>query len=91
MKMSYEACVQHRTLKELFLLAILKTYHQRKRLGLVELPYPDITKKMINGIRCLCFKKLTEKSMKEEAKEKERDRIRKLGTSVSHTLNSPKW
>ena len=26
MKMSFEACVQHRTLKELFLLAILKAY-----------------------------------------------------------------
>ena len=34
---------------------------------------------MINGIRSLCFKKLTEKSMQEEAKEKERARLRKIG------------
>lgn len=83
MKISYEACLQHRTLKELLLLAILKAYHQRKKKGLVEYPYPDLTKKMIDGIRKSCLRSFTQKSMQQEAQDRERERLRELGRQGS--------
>ena len=62
MKISYQACVNCRTILELFLLAILKTYQDRKAHGLIKNPYPIVTKKMLDGIRELCMKKIVHKT-----------------------------
>ena len=45
MKISFEACRQFKTIQELFLSAILKTYDQRNSHNLIPNPYPSITKK----------------------------------------------
>ena len=45
--------------------------------------YPDITKQMIDGIRKMCLKNFTEKSMEEEAKKKEKQRLMQLGQKKS--------
>lgn len=73
MKMSFEACVQHRTLKELFLLAILKAYDQRRKLELIPNPYPKVTRRMLHRIRNLCFKGLAENTKTKEDKQKSPD------------------
>ena len=70
MKMSFEACVQHRTLKELLLLCILKTYEQRNKDGLVKRPYPAITSRMLHRIRNLCFRGLTYTNIQKDKAEK---------------------
>ena len=64
MKISYSACVSCRTILELFLIAILRTYHLRKEMGLVENAYPVVTKKMLDGIKELCMKKIVHKNKK---------------------------
>ena len=51
MKISYMACINCRTTLELFLISILKTYHDRKDSGLIESTYPIVTKKMLDGIK----------------------------------------
>lgn len=68
--MSFEACVQHRTLKELLLLCILKTYEQRNKDGLVKRPYPAITSRMLHRIRNLCFRGLTYTNIQKDKAEK---------------------
>lgn len=50
MKISFEACYQCRTINELFHMAILKTYHDRKRLNMIKHPFPKVTKKMVSNI-----------------------------------------
>ena len=62
MKISYEACISCKTILELFLMTILKTYHVRKERGLIENPYPCVTKKMLDGIKELCLKKIVNSS-----------------------------
>ena len=55
MKISFEACYQCRTVSELILMALLKTYHDRKRLNLIRKPYPRVTPAMVESVRHLCL------------------------------------
>ena len=88
MKISFEACKQHKTIKEFILQAILRAYQERRNKGLVENPYPEVTKQMIEGIRNLHIKNFTSKTMKEEAKQKERDRLREASKKRQSGIQS---
>ena len=61
MKISFEACRQKKTIQELFLYAILKTYHERNHQGLIKNPYPKINKALIDAIKGNSLANLTEK------------------------------
>jgi len=43
MKISFEALKTNRTIQELFLFSILKTYHERKSKHMIKNPYPKIS------------------------------------------------
>ena len=72
MKISYEACRKGRTVQELLLKSILKTYKQRLDEGLIEDPYPVITKKHVADLHTMCVKGFTSQTMQDEAKQLER-------------------
>ena len=63
MKISFEACRQKKTIQELWLFAILKTYHERNSRGLIKNPYPKINKAMIDAIKGNTLSNLTEKNL----------------------------
>lgn len=55
MKISFEACYQCRTVPELIMMSLLKTYHDRKRLALIRKPFPRVTQAMIDSVRHICL------------------------------------
>ena len=50
MKIGYEACIKNKTIQELFLFSILKTYQERKKDDLIKNPYPNLSKQNIENI-----------------------------------------
>tara|TARA_B110000285_G_C15126515_1_gene620598 strand:- start:2476 stop:2820 length:345 start_codon:yes stop_codon:yes gene_type:complete len=51
MKISFEACTQSKTIIELYLFSILKTYQDRNTKGLIEDPWPKVSKKHLAHLR----------------------------------------
>lgn len=43
------------------------------------MPYPEVSQKLVNGLKTLCLKRFTQKSMQEQAKDQERERLMKMG------------
>ena len=76
MKISFEACRTNRTIQEIILYAILKTYHERNAKGLIKDPYPKISNRMIESVKGTSIKALTEKNiMIEEVKSRQHKKM----------------
>lgn len=86
MKISFEACRTNRTIQEIILYAILKTYHERNAKGLISDPYPKISNRMIESVKGTSIKALTEKNiLMEEAKASE---MKKMGYQARKDANA---
>ena len=46
-------------------------------MGLIKNPYPVVTKKVVHDLHNLCIKSFTNRTMLDEAKQIERDKLRK--------------
>lgn len=65
MKISFEAAVQSKTIVELFLFSILKTYKIRNEQGMIADPWPKIGKKHIDHLREASMKDIAKKGKME--------------------------
>lgn len=76
MKISFSACIENKTIHELFLNAIINSYHERIKHKLVANPYPSIPVRVVENIGKASLKKITADNLAAESEEIHHDQVK---------------